>query len=91
MSILHIQSIYRHRNTLYQIFWRLPFLSLLLDLLFHLLVCLKQDKTLIDLDGTEQKKKLGANAILAASIASSKLAAIEKNISLYKNLGNSQN
>ena len=51
----------------------------------------KIDKTLIDLDGTEQKKKLGANAILAASIASSKLAAIEKNISLYKNLGNSQN
>jgi len=51
----------------------------------------KIDKTLIDLDGTEQKKKLGANAILAVSIASSKLAAIEKNISLFKNLGNSKN
>jgi len=49
----------------------------------------KIDKTLIDLDKTEQKKKLGANAILAVSIASCKLAAIEKNISLYKNLGNS--
>ena len=51
----------------------------------------KIDKTLIDLDGTEQKKKLGANAILAVSIASCKLAAIKKNISLYKYLGNSKN
>jgi len=50
----------------------------------------KIDKTLIDLDGTEQKKKLGANAILAVSIASCKLAAIEKNTSLYKYLGNSK-
>ena len=52
---------------------------------------LKIDKTLIDLDGTEQKKKLGANAILAVSIASCKLAAINKKISLYKYLGNSKN
>ena len=51
----------------------------------------KIDKTLIELDGTEQKKKLGANAILAVSIASCKLAAIEENISLYKYLGNSKN
>jgi len=50
----------------------------------------KIDKTLIDLDGTEQKKKLGANAILAASIASCKLAAIKKNTSLFKYLGNSK-
>ena len=50
----------------------------------------KIDKILINLDGTEQKKKLGANAILAVSIASCKLAAIEKNISLYKYLGNSK-
>ena len=50
----------------------------------------KIDKTLIDLDGTEQKKKLGANAILAVSIASCKLAAIRKNISLFKYLGNSK-
>jgi len=50
----------------------------------------KIDKILIDLDGTEQKKKLGANAILAVSIASCKLAAIEKNMSLYKYLGNSK-
>ena len=50
----------------------------------------KIDKTLIDLDDTEQKKKLGANAILAVSIASCKLAAIEKNTPLYKHLGNSK-
>jgi len=50
----------------------------------------KIDKTLIDLDGTEQKKKLGANAILAVSIASCKLAAIENNTPLYKYLGNSK-
>ena len=50
----------------------------------------KIDKTLIDLDGTEQKKKLGANAILAVSIASCKLAAIKKNTSLFRYLGNSK-
>ena len=50
----------------------------------------KIDKTLIDLDGTEQKKKLGANAILSVSIAACKLAAIEKNVSLFKYLGNSK-
>ena len=43
----------------------------------------KIDNILIELDGTEQKKKLGANAILAVSIASIKLAALEKNIPLY--------
>jgi len=47
----------------------------------------KIDKTLIDLDGTKQKNKLGANSILAVSIAVSKLAAICKNISLFKYLG----
>ena len=46
----------------------------------------KLDKTLIDLDGTEQKKKLGANAILAVSMASCKLSALEKKISLFKHL-----
>jgi len=51
----------------------------------------KIDKTLIDLDGTDQKKKLGANAILAVSIASCKLAAIEKRTSLFKYLGKSKN
>jgi len=48
------------------------------------------DKTLIDLDGTEKKKRLGANAILAVSIASCKLAAMEKNTPLYKYLGKSE-
>ena len=47
----------------------------------------KIDKTLIDLDGTKQKNKLGANSILAVSIAACKLAAICKNISLFKYLG----
>ena len=51
----------------------------------------KIDKTLIDLDGTEQKKKLGANAILAVSVAACKLAAIERNVSLFKYLGNTKN
>ena len=51
----------------------------------------KIDKTLIDLDGTDQKKKLGANAILAVSIASCKLAAIEKKTSLFKYMGKSKN
>jgi len=50
----------------------------------------KIDKTLIDLDGTEQKKKFGANAILAVSVAACKLAAMEKNVSLFKYLGNSK-
>jgi len=46
----------------------------------------KIDKTLIDLDGSKQKNKLGANSILSVSIAISKLAAVCKNISLYKSL-----
>ena len=49
----------------------------------------KIDKTLIELDGTDQKKKLGANAILAVSIASCKLAAYEKKIPVYKQINNS--
>ncbi len=49
------------------------------------------DKIMIDMDGTEQKKKLGANAILSVSIASSKLSAAEKKISLFKHLGDKKN
>jgi enolase len=45
------------------------------------------DKTLIELDGTKQKNKLGANSILAVSLATSKLAAKCKKTSLYKYLG----
>ena len=43
----------------------------------------KIDQALIDLDGTKQKNKLGANSILGVSIAATKLAAVCKNISLY--------
>ena len=50
----------------------------------------KIDKILIELDGTDQKKKLGANAILAVSMAISKLNAIDKKISLFKSFGKSQ-
>ena len=45
------------------------------------------DKILIELDGTEQKKWLGANAILSVSLAVNKASAISKNLSLYKNIG----
>ena len=48
----------------------------------------KIDKTLIELDGTKQKKRLGANTILSVSLASNKAAAVSKNIPLYKNMGN---
>ena len=48
----------------------------------------KIDRTLIELDGTKQKKRLGANAILSVSLASNKAAAVSKNIPLYKNIGN---
>ncbi len=48
----------------------------------------KIDKTLIELDGTKQKKRLGANTILSVSLASNKAAAVSKNIPLYKNIGN---
>ena len=47
----------------------------------------KIDKILKDLDGTDQKKKLGANAILAVSIAAIKNAALERKISLFKHIG----
>ncbi len=43
------------------------------------------DSILIKLDGTKQKKKLGANAILSVSIAVKKLSAKLKKIPLYKN------
>lgn len=45
------------------------------------------DQTLIDLDGTEHKSKLGANAILAVSIAVCKAAAIEQRLSLFEYIG----
>jgi len=42
------------------------------------------DTILINLDGTRQKKNLGANSILAVSMAAKKLSAKIKNVSLYK-------
>jgi len=47
------------------------------------------DKKMIKLDATSNKSKLGANAILSVSLAVSKAAANEKNISLFKYLGDS--
>ena len=47
------------------------------------------DDKMIKLDGTNNKSKLGANAILSVSLAVSKAAANEKNISLFKYLGDS--
>ena len=45
------------------------------------------DQTLIDLDGTENKSRLGANAILAVSLAVAKAAAEESGLPLYRYLG----
>ena len=47
----------------------------------------KIDQILLDLDGTENKKKLGANALLAVSLAISKAEAISKKKELYQHLG----
>jgi enolase len=47
------------------------------------------DRTLIELDGTPNKGRLGANAILAASMAASRAAAVETGLPLYKYLGGS--
>ena len=45
------------------------------------------DKTLIDLDGTDNKGRLGANAILAVSMAVARAAAEEAGLPLYRYLG----
>ncbi|MCF6212695.1 MAG: phosphopyruvate hydratase [Flavobacteriaceae bacterium] len=45
------------------------------------------DKALIDLDGTPNKAKLGANAILGVSLAVAKAAANELNLPLYRYIG----
>jgi enolase len=44
------------------------------------------DQIMIDLDGTENKEKFGANAILAVSLAAAKAAAIDKKIPLYQHI-----
>ena len=45
------------------------------------------DKTMIDLDGTENKGRLGANAILGVSLAVAKAAADALGLPLYKYIG----
>ena len=45
------------------------------------------DKAMIDVDGTKDKSKLGANAILAVSIATARAASIALDIPLYRFLG----
>lgn len=45
------------------------------------------DKLLIDLDGTENKSRLGANAILGVSMAVAKASAVESGLPLYRYLG----
>jgi enolase len=45
------------------------------------------DRTLIELDGTENKSRLGANALLAVSMAVAKAAAEEAGLPLYRYLG----
>src|ERR671934_642085 len=45
------------------------------------------DKTLIELDGTENKSRLGANALLAVSMATAKAAAEETGLPLYRYFG----
>jgi enolase len=52
--------------------------------------CLDQtliDKTMIELDGTENKSKLGANALLAVSLANARAAASFQEMPLYRYIG----
>ena len=44
------------------------------------------DRVMIDLDGTENKANLGANAILAVSLAAAKAAALAKGVPLYAHI-----
>ena len=45
------------------------------------------DQSLIDLDGTPNKSRLGANAILGVSLAAAKAAAVSKGMPLYRYIG----
>ncbi len=47
------------------------------------------DTTMIDMDGTNNKSRLGANSILAVSIANAKAAALSRGVELYQYLGQS--
>ncbi len=48
------------------------------------------DRIMLDLDGTKDKSKLGANAILAVSIAAARAAAVSLDVPLYRFLGGVQ-
>ena len=48
------------------------------------------DETLIGLDGTDNKSKLGANTLLAVSLANAKSSANNNNVPLYKNIKSSK-
>jgi len=48
----------------------------------------KIDKAMIELDGTENKSNLGANAILGVSLACARSAALSKKIELYNHINN---
>lgn len=54
---------------------------------FNALDQVEIDRTMIDLDGTENKSKLGANAILGVSMAVARAAADYLDLNLYKYLG----
>ena len=45
------------------------------------------DNRMIELDGTENKSRLGANALLAISLAAAKAEAVSKGLSLFRHLG----
>lgn len=49
------------------------------------------DQIMIELDGTENKSELGANAILAVSLANAKAAALTKRIPLYEHISDLNN
>lgn len=46
----------------------------------------KLDRAMIDLDGTEHKSRLGANAILGVSLAAARLAALQQGIPLWQHI-----
>src|SRR6188508_2741982 len=48
------------------------------------------DRTMIELDGTPNKGRLGANAILGASLAAAKAAAAEAGVPLYRWVGGAE-
>jgi len=49
------------------------------------------DKVMLDLDGTKNKSRLGANAILAVSLAAARAVAVEEKMPLYQYLAKSYN